>query len=172
MQRFTVSVAISVEQGQLHGTASGVAAAAALISGYLGCLHALGQRHGLCEIPAWLQLCLEITAPQQINVASDRFAGDILTRNPFTEPLAAVLEDAANQEIVRLGARVRSVANGTLKRDANMERGQLDNFQENLQHESELVKKWGQAPAKKRNALGFLRKRPEPVPHFFTSCQD
>ena len=40
------------------------------------------------------------------------FSGDIFARHPFAESLGAVLQHAANQKVIGINARMRSVADG------------------------------------------------------------
>src|SRR5262249_57504292 len=55
-----------------------------------------------------------------------RLASDIISRHALAEAFRAILEHAADDDVVRTGAGVQGVADGPAKRDADLEGGDLD----------------------------------------------
>src|SRR5262249_13630043 len=57
----------------------------------------------------------------------DCLTGDILARHAFAEALDPAVEPATNDDVVRVGARVRSVTNRLPQRNAHMKGSDFDN---------------------------------------------
>ena len=123
-------LAEGVEQGQFQGAAGGVALAAALVAGNRRQLQALGERHGLAKSWHGPQLAGQVARLQQVNGEVDGLAGDVFARHAFAEALGAVVQDAADDDVVGRVARVRGVADRLPQRNANQENRQFRYVQE------------------------------------------
>jgi hypothetical protein len=128
---FAKVLAEGVEQGQLGGAAGAVAPAAAVVAGDRREHQPLGQRDRFREVGAVAELGGQLALLEQLQRQLDRLAGDVLARHPLAEALGAVVEDAADDDVVGLGARVRGVPDRLLQRDPHLPGSQLSHAHAN-----------------------------------------
>ncbi len=97
-----------------------VALAAAIIAGDRSEPQPFDVRQRGLEAGAILNLGGEVALLEQRESRVDGFAGDILARHAFAEADRAVVERGADDDVVGLGARMRSVLDRLLERNPHL----------------------------------------------------
>src|SRR5262249_27402338 len=130
---------ISVEERQLDGAASGVALAIAVVARHRRQTQALRKPDGSREARAVFELFAESAVLEQGQHRVDALVSDVLARHALAKALGAVIEDAADQDVIGFGARVRGVLDRLAQGDADVAGGQFLHSHRNIRLSDHLT---------------------------------